>query len=184
MQFRERSSNSSREESGEFVTESQNLAIRSMLNFTGGSEPVSLCLTSDLLIFLAINQGPMEREKERGRRKEERSNQFPPCWFCECRSDRQLPFAMPTPSRRAAVQTEVIFVNVRDAILHVSLPETLLGGRRRRVDRALFRQLNELPGRLHVFREFGRQRRCLLGMGLHASTHSALSQFAQASRVA
>ena len=34
-------------------------------------------------------------------------------------------------------------VNVRDPIPYISLPESLLGGRRRVVDRALFRALNQ-----------------------------------------
>ena len=42
---------------------------------------------------------------------------------CVCRSVLQLPFAKPTPSRRAAV----------------SVPERLLGGRRRGVECALSR---------------------------------------------
>ena len=70
------------------------------------------------------------------------------------------------------------FVNVRDPILHISLPEFLLGGRRQAVNRALIRELHECVCGLCKLggRVFGRQRRCFIGMGLHVSTHSALSQ--------
>ena len=88
----------------------------------------------------------------------------------------------PLPSRHPLVELLCSdggdFVNVRDPILHISLPEPLLGRRHLAVDRALFRKYNE---RVYGLNFLGVSR--LLGIwtstpllprdGLHASTHFA-----------
>ena len=67
--------------------------------------------------------------------------------------------------------TEVILSTFVTPFPTISLPELLWSGRRRAVDRALSRQLNEcvlraeLPGRLPVFWVSGCQWCCVLGMG-------------------
>ena len=99
-----------------------------------------------------------QRQRQRGRRKEQRTlhplgpscrqrlhhDQVPSWRSCECRSDRQLTFAKPTPSRRAAARRRRRFCpTFATPIPHISRPEPLMGGRRCTVDRALFRELNE-----------------------------------------
>ena len=76
-------------------------------------------------------------------RQRQHYDQVLPWRSCDCRSDCQLAVAKPTPSRRAAGRRRGEFVNIRDPIPYISLPESLLGRRRWAVDCALFRKLNE-----------------------------------------
>ena len=65
---------------------------------------------------------------------------------CLCQAD--------TLSSSCCARTEVILVNVGDPMPHISLPERLLVGRPRGVDRALVRELNECVFQLHFLGGF------------------------------
>ena len=108
--------------------------------------------------FPAVNQSSRERAKERKRRESRKERCIRWC-RCAASADVTTKFlpvgpvsvgrivSCPLPSRHPHVELLCADgygpVNYRDPIPYISLREPLLGGRRRSVDRALLRELNE-----------------------------------------
>ena len=131
-----------------------------------GAPRLPLCLHLELSSLQEITQGPEARAEARGRRKEQRSlHPLGP----SCRHRRRHDFppdgpvsvgrtaSCPLPSRHPLVELLCAdggdFVNVRDPIPYISLPERLLG-RRCGVDCALVRESNECVFGLHYLGGF------------------------------
>ena len=119
---------------------------------------MSLCLH----LYLLISWRSIEAQRQGQRKGEEeirKEGTLHPLGSSSFRADTMTKFlpcgafsvdwivGCPLPSRHPLVELLCTdggdFVNVRDPILRISLPEPLLGGRRQAVDRALCRNLNE-----------------------------------------